>query len=561
MHLRLLGLAVFVGLSVIIGTEVLALEIGVRDSRAVLALGVDSADGKSGKSASLPVNAADQENRECPPESPSVGYNPSLQFNAKYCAGPKSSTPPKPPVPSPVPVPTQNKTVVGAAIQAISCIPPQTMHTNAFGKPCTYSHKLAGYVVDSKCFAPNTCRAHSFTGQDGKKYAVSGEPTKSAGPATPKRTVSLPPPVAQPVSAFSPSPYPTGPKSGDIDPKSPALDSSPAAPLAPAPVTPAARISDIASGGGQAPGPVNGPRSLYESAPQTFSPSPRFSSSPSRLGSLFGGGGSGSGGGYSGGAYGTIAYVPVNQYPGLTSPNFDTRGTGITFPKPKPSPLQILARLAQDTTRAKTGRAPARSLEDRGVIGGGILETINSLVMPTGKFIQSFFSSGDVGIPSVSEVYRVEQEKRLPLERGSLVLSLAPGDTLVAGDPRESLTGRSDREYEAFESISSSNRVWVENAPRAVEGIEAVANAPPTYGWGESLEGGRDGRGEEYAPQVSDVSFEPSLSYGIIPEIAGDESVEKPRSFFPVMVHSFGAIAEAVVSLFANIGKALFWWL
>ena len=336
--------------------------------------------------------------------------------------------------------------------------------------------------------------------------------------------------------------------------------SSAAPAAAPSASSPLQQIGNIAnsgsgytpSGSGNAPGPSSG------SAPQTFTPSPQLGSSPFNLGSLFGGGGP-SGGGAGGYPGGTVAYAPQGD-PGYYNRNFESVDAQITFPKAQPSPGDILARLAQNTKR--TGeKVTIGGPEDGGIIDSFVRTILNNVVTPVGDFVRSAFSSEDTFQPSgggTADASFVERQNLPPLERGRLVLTLSADDSLVPGDPTSIAN---IIEWEARESIPASNRAWVENAPRASDVIEDIGSAPLSYGWGEAPQIGGDAEVE--APQVSDVSYNPFLSPGgFIPEIGEDEGAsEPPRSFFSVMAKSFGTIAEAVRSLFANIGKALFWWL
>src|SRR3989344_3704911 len=336
--------------------------------------------------------------------------------------------------------------------------------------------------------------------------------------------------------AFSQPPTPTTPPTA----------SSPAA-------TPAAQIGNIAiSGSGYPPsGSGNVPNS-------TFTPSPQLSGSPFNLGSLFGCAGP-SGGGAGGYPGGTVAYAPQGD-PGYYNRNFESVDAQITFPKAQPSPGDILARLAQNTKR--TGeKVTIGGPEDGGIIDSFVRTILNNVVTPVGDFVRSAFSSEDTFQPSgggTADASFVERQNLPPLERGRLVLTLSADDSLVPGDPTSIAN---IIEWEARESIPASNRAWVENAPRASDVIEDIGSAPLSYGWGEAPQIGGDAEVE--APQVSDVSYNPFLlPGGSIPEIGEDEGAsEPPRSFFSVMAKSFGTIAEAVRSLFANIGKALFWWL
>lgn len=296
----------------------------------------------------------------------------------------------------------------------------------------------------------------------------------------------------------------------------------------------------------------------------TFSPSPAISGNPFSLGPLFIGSGGGAGGASGGGGGyapvgGTIAYVPVSQYPGLTSPNFDPP-TGIAFPEAKPSPEEILENLAKNTKRMPPGKVTAAQLRG-GVVDNAVLRAINDFVTPVGDFVRAFFA-GDVRSRSAeadtAAPQRVDEKEKPPLERGRLVLTLAADDSLVPGDPSQAGVGRFERAYEAFESIPESNRTWVQNAPRAREGIERIANAPPTYGWGD-IPADEDAAA---APEVADSGYEPFATGGsIIPSFGIGEGEERPRSFFSVMGKSFGTIGEAVSNLFRRISSALFWWL
>ncbi|MBI4080108.1 hypothetical protein HY414_02705 [Candidatus Kaiserbacteria bacterium] len=271
-----------------------------------------------------------------------------------------------------------------------------------------------------------------------------------------------------------------------------------------------------------------------------------------------GGGGGGTGGGYSGG---TVAYVQQGDV-GYYNRDFETAETQITFPDSQPTPEQILAYLEKSTQRKRADPVTAEELTDRGVVENVVLQAVNNVVTPVGQFIQSFFSSEEVGVPEGREVAEAAREERPPLERGRLVLTLSADDSLVAGDP-SSLATPERPTYEAFESIPESNRAWVQSAPRAGEGIDSLAGEPPTYGWSDSTESeGEEAQSAGGVPEVSDAPFEPFFPrFGFEENVEEGETAEPPRSFFSVMGKSFETIGDAVSSLFSNIGVSLFWWL
>ena len=352
MDLRAQRLLALFGLCTVFGVAVWVSGVEDTNRHSLLAASPSATGGTSGatqtntsEKGGSPVNAADQNNNQCPPESSSVGYKSDLTFNAQYCAGPKAT-----PTPAPSPAPSPDSPPValaGAAALAISCAPPQTPKTNMYGKPCTYEQQQTGYTVDSKCVAPGYCRAYYFTGQDGKKYTVVDQETQGAGGAAGGRVVTLPSLPTTPGYEPATSPYPTGPTLPG--PSTPAPTPSPRTPsaapaAAPSASSPSQQIGNIAnSGSGYTPsGSGNVPNS-------TFTPSPQLSGSPFNLGSLFGGAGP-SGGGAGGYPGGTVAYAPQGD-PGYYNRNFESVDAQITFPKAQPSPGDILASLAQNTRR------------------------------------------------------------------------------------------------------------------------------------------------------------------------------------------------------------------
>lgn len=324
-------------------------------------------------------------------------------------------------------------------------------------------------------------------------------------------------------------------------------------------------IGGIAQGSNQA-GPLGSSNQSGGSRGGTSPPGQTFRPSPI-LGNIanwaFGNSGPSTGSGQAGGGAsgGTVAYAPQGD-PGFYNRNFESADSQITFPDANPTPDKILAYLAQNSKRQTGEKVTAEELTERGVVDAVVLQAINNVVTPVGDFVRAFFAGGEAEKSAGKDIAEAAKENKSPLERGRLVLTLAPDDSLVPGDPT---TIANLVEWESRESIPESNQAWVESSPRAGEKIEGLASAPPTYGWGTPVEEGAETVSDtevDTAPELSDTPFEPFFPrFGFEPQ---DETpaAEKPtRSLFLAMGKSFGTIGEAVGSLFSTLGKSLFPWL
>lgn len=578
----LLRLLAFAGLSAVFASAAWIVEIGNVNSpplpaSAILAdltVGTVPSGGSSGgalpssinvspttNSPKLPPSPSDNTNKTCLPEDSTRGYKPGAgKYPAKYCAPPKIGL-----------GPVTNGQIASAV--AATCSPPNVWKTNYYGKPCTFTWQKL--VVKGRCVADLKCDGLSYTGQDKDEHYFGDTSEESMKEwmaqwkkdnPNPTQLVCLGPCDAP---ASTPGTQAAQKQAGSLQPRfgegsinTDAPSRQP--PVSAKPSTPAQTPNQTSAWQGiQAAANTENPSGGSQGGSSARSQQ-TFRSSPI-LGNIANwafGPSTGSGQGSGGSSGGTVAYAPQGD-PGYYNRNFEATDAQVTFPEAQPSPDQIIAYLAQNSKRQQGDKVTAAELKERGILNAGILEAINRVVTPVGDFISSIFTSEEKQKLSGEEVSAAAREKKPPLERGRLVLTLSADDSLVPGDPT-SIANLPRPQYEAFESIPESSRAWVQTSPRAGEGIEGIASAPPTYGWGEQAQDAGDSpvaEGGKVPPEVSDVPFEPFFPrFGSAPEME-EGSTEPPRSLFSAMGKSFETIGEAVGSLFSNIGKSLFWWL
>lgn len=471
--------------------------------------------------------------------------------------------------------------------------------TNLFGRSCVEFKEEANVDVQGHCVGVENCKADYYVDEEGNPQQIEEGDEESLKQLT-KPTAGLntgtvcegctPP---KPAAGYESAPeYPTRPTAAEVIPASDAT--KPTEPAAQAPTAPTGQIAAQAptaqapasSAGGETPGAQTsaaqrigniadsgaapskssgdargGPPSESGVPRQSFWDSPILSNVANWV---FGNGGSGGGSGSAGGStVRTIAHTPQEPSYYYNKDFGVTVTTMPTFPKPLPSPADIIANLAQNTKRPSVN-VTAKDLEGQEGADSFVRTILDNVVAPVGEFVSSAFSSEETlqqeSVGEAEEQLPVREEKP-PLERGRLILTLSADEsTLVPGDP--TIVEPINVASEPFESIPSGF-AGGESARGASEAIEDIAGttSSPYVGGDASQSADVEGVSETEEPQISDTPFEPfSPIDGFIPG-EGEEGTPPPRSFFSVMGKSFGTIGEAVGTLFTNIGEALFWWL